>query len=179
MNVNDLRSLNFNLPNTAEFLAAGSEQIRLPGFIIPAGYELHRSADGNDIRLIHSGYTVHCVALRETTYDVPGITNAVEGDAWRTVYCEYQSALNGYSTRLIEWLTGRYSLVIDDPCTNRFWEYRLSEAAVNPDQRVLYWDGMQATEINTFCDLSEVIWGNYSARPAGRAFVITLTSSPP
>lgn len=93
-----------------------------------------------------------------------GIANAVEGDAWRTTRCEYQSALAGYSTRLIAWLSERYSLLILNPCIQRFWEYRLSEAVENSSQRVLFWDGVQAIELRNQGQLTEAIW---SGQPAG------------
>jgi len=170
----ELRSTVVNLADTSDFKAAGGEQIRLLGFITPAGYQLMRSADGKQYRLIHSGYTVHCVELKETGYSVPGISNAVESDTWRTTRCEYQSALAGYSARLIEWISERYSLLIVNPCIQRFWEYRLSEAVENSTQRVLFWDSVQAIEIHNQGELSEAIW---SGQPDGMTKPLLIITS--
>lgn len=169
----NLRFTDANFADTADFQAAGGKQIRLPGFITPAGYQLMRSADGKRYRLIHSSYTVHCVELKETGYSVPGIANAVEGDTWRTTRCEYQSALAGYSTRLIEWLSERYSLLIVNPCVLRFWEYRLSEAVENSTQRVLFWDNVQPIEIHNQDELSEAIWSGQSDGVTKPLLIIT------
>ena len=166
-----LRGYDANISSTAAFLASGTEQIRVPGFVTPEGYELHRSNDGSEIRLIHSGYTAHCVEIRPSASSLAGIANPVEIEPWRTFYCEYQSALKGYNTRLIEWLATQFSIVIREPIRERFWEYRLSEAAVFPSLKALFWNGGQAVEFTDFHALSDAM---YAKRAEGeeRVFII-------
>lgn len=136
-----LDSAAHNIAQTQHFLSMETGMFRLPFWVVPAGYQCHVSATGDEIRLIsqETRRTVYAVKLtpRHRIIEAFPLLNQgnkqyVEVLVWRSKECGYESAIADLTHRFFDYFLGLYHVVIPveqiTPAFNTFWLRRVSRA---------------------------------------------------
>ncbi|MCS5452477.1 hypothetical protein ACJVQT_23155 [Enterobacter huaxiensis] len=175
-----------NKEHTSIFLNCGTKHFDLEGFTPPFGYQIRRSMDGREFRLVAgTNITAYYVKLKESSHILPGVKHVTQVAVWRSDLPEHEAAVTGLPKLMFAYLVKHYTVVISDeeqtPDGARFWRARIRQAIASPAQFVYAWDGTkedaEPTAIQdqeTFSEEWEsVMWGADRNIHQHRLFIIS------
>lgn len=180
-----------NVEHTETFLAHGTAEFQLPGFVLPTGYRLLKSRQGNEYRIVTTDdgkpYTAYAVKLQfhhEITYPDGAATQIM---VWRTPRTIHQRVVSGFPQYFFQWILSEYDIVVSDSEQTgdgqRFW-LRMIDWAYTMQYQISVADGTIAedwelTPVDSYSDLEErwisFAWGYDRDVHPHRRLVISKT----
>lgn len=156
-----------NVEHTEAFLARGTADFQLPGFVLPAGYRLLKSLYADEYRIVTTDegkpYTAYAVKLhfhQEITFPQGAATQVM---VWRTTRTVHQPVVSGFPQFFFQWLLSEYDIVVSDSEQTgdgqRFW-LRMIDWAFTLNYQISVADGTvdeewQLTPVNSYAELEE------------------------
>ena len=154
-----------NVEHTEAFLARGTVDFHLPGFLLPVGYRLLKSRFCDEYRLVTTDdgkpYTAYAVKLtfhKEITFPHGAATQVM---VWRTPRAVHQRVISGLPQLFFQWLLSKYDIVVSDSEQTgdgqRFW-LRMIDWAFTMNYRISVADGTVGeawtlTPVNSYAEL--------------------------
>ncbi len=156
-----------NVEHTEAFLARGTTDFHLPGFVLPVGYRLLKSLYSDEYRIVTTDegkpYTAYAVKLEfhnEITFLHGAATQVM---VWRTPRTLHQSVVSGFPQLFFQWLLSEYNVVVSDSEQTgdgqRFW-LRMIDWAFTMNYQISVADGTvgeewHLTPVNSYAELEE------------------------
>ena len=156
-----------NVEHTEAFLARGTADFHLPGFVLPVGYRLLKSLYSDEYRIVTTdegkSYTAYAVKLEfhnEITFPHGAATQVM---VWRTPRTLHQSVVSGFPQFFFQWLLSEYNVVVSDSEQTgdgqRFW-LRMIDWAFTMNYQISVADGTvgeewHLTPVNSYAELEE------------------------
>ena len=156
-----------NVEHTEAFLARGTADFHLPGFVLPVGYRLLKSLYSDEYRIVTTDegkpYTAYAVKLEfhnEITFPHGAATQVM---VWRTPRTLHQSVVSGFPQFFFQWLLSEYNVVVSDSEQTgdgqRFW-LRMIDWAFTMNYQISVADGTvgeewHLTPVNSYAELEE------------------------
>lgn len=180
-----------NVEHTEAFLARGTVDFQLPGFILPVGYQLLKSRVSDEYRLVTTEegkpYTAYAVKLKfhkEITFPHSAATQVM---VWRTPRAVHQRVISGFPQLFFQWVLSEYDIVVSDSEQTgdgqRFW-LRMIDWAFSMNYQISVADGTvgeewELTPVKSYAELEErwiaFAWGHDSHVHPHRRLVIGKT----
>ena len=156
-----------NVEHTEAFLARGTADFHLPGFVLPVGYRLLKSLYSDEYRIVTTDegkpYTAYAVKLEfhnEITFPHGAATQVM---VWRTPRTLHQSVVSGFPQFFFQLLLSEYNVVVSDSEQTgdgqRFW-LRMIDWAFTMNYQISVADGTvgeewHLTPVNSYAELEE------------------------
>ncbi|WP_449556686.1 hypothetical protein [Huaxiibacter chinensis] len=156
-----------NVEHTAAFLARGTEEFALPGFVLPVGYRLLKSRYSDEYRIVTTDdghpYTAYAVKLefhKEITFPHSAATQVM---VWRTPRMLHQRVIHGFPQCFFQWLLSKYDIVVSDSEQTgdgqRFW-LRMIDWAFSMNYQISVADGTvgeawELKPVSSYAELEE------------------------
>ncbi len=164
---NKLGLVSRNVEHTEAFLAHGTADFHLPGFVLPVGYRLLKSLYSDEYRIVTTDegkpYTAYAVKLefhKEITFPQEAATQVM---VWCTPRALHQPVVSGFPQFFFQWLLSEYNIVVSDSEQTgdgqRFW-LRMIDWAFSMNYQISVADGTAGEEwhltpVNSYAELEE------------------------